>query len=258
MVYAKARGCGSRKVGGIYLTVPLAKEGGATIESLLVDPPSVIDPNRVGLSAIGVQTIERGGVSHVLDWVGSENYPNVADFVEEARRMGISRRISKTFDFYKLTPKSRLFLVHQRAYVQNSKAYYEAYQDERGEPVVWKCPKFIPHHQHPASQTELFGKVLDYVECCAGVWWHDIDGGEAVLDPAFPYRSVERTVGSTTYFGLRRPDCFDKEGPEYLPAVFMSVGIPKIEVIRDPKDGTHQEAVDLASKAFIDVEVVDS
>jgi len=251
-MYAKTRGCGVRKVGGIYLTVPLAKEG-ATIESLLIDPPSVIDPDRIGLSAIGVQTIERGNVSHILDWVGSENYPNVADFVEEARRMGISRRISKTFDFHKLTPQSRLMLVHQRAYVKHAYAYYEAYQDEQNPAILWKCPKLIPHHRHMSPPGQATGDT----ECCAGVWWHDIEGGEAVLDPVFPYRSVERTVGSTTYYGLRRPDLFDRKPTEYLPAIFMSVGVPKIEVIRDPNGDAHQEAVELASKAFIDVELVD-
>ena len=64
----------------------------------------------LGLSPIGVQLVERDGVWHILDWIGSEHYPNVADFLEEVRRFGLSRRLAKTVDFSKLTERSKILV----------------------------------------------------------------------------------------------------------------------------------------------------
>ena len=64
------------------------------------------------MSAVGVTLIERDGVTHVLDVVGREHYPAVELFVDEARRVGVSRRIAVTTDFERLTPDSRLLVLH--------------------------------------------------------------------------------------------------------------------------------------------------
>lgn len=44
----------------------------------LCDPPVLVDDWH--LSPVGVQLIERNGITHIIDWVGSMYYPNVADF----------------------------------------------------------------------------------------------------------------------------------------------------------------------------------
>jgi hypothetical protein len=108
------RGCGYRQPGGAYFAVPLGTEG-RPVEEFLIDPPIVIDPARLGLASVGVTLIERDGVMHVLDIVGREHYPTVASFIDEARRMGVSRRAPRTIDFTRITPSSRLLLAHAHA-----------------------------------------------------------------------------------------------------------------------------------------------
>ena len=105
------RGCGTRQPGGAYLAVPLGP-GGSPVETFLVDPPVAVDAVSLGLSAVGVTLVQRDGATHVLDVVGREHYPTVAGFVEEARRLGISRRVSKTTAFSRLNADSRLLLLH--------------------------------------------------------------------------------------------------------------------------------------------------
>jgi len=113
------RGCGTREPGGAYMAVPLGP-GGSPVEAFLVDPPVAVDAAALGLSAVGTTMIERDGVTHVLDVVGREHYPTVAEFVDEARRLGISRRISRTAAFERLTPDSRLLLLHPHALIANA------------------------------------------------------------------------------------------------------------------------------------------
>jgi len=111
------RGCGTRKAGGIYGEVELS-ENGTPFDMFLLDPPQ---ESPVQVKAVGVQLIELEGVFHILDRVGTKHYEYTADFVEEARRFGISRRFPKTIDFSKITADSRLVLVHEKAFVSNMK-----------------------------------------------------------------------------------------------------------------------------------------
>jgi hypothetical protein len=130
------RGCGYRQPGAAYLAVPLAP-GGRPVEEFLIDPPVVIDdPAALGLTSVGTAMIERDGVTHVLDIVGREHYPTVAAFIDEARRMGISRRISRNSDFSKITPASRLLLLHPHADIANAPEF----------PCEERCPCRVPEH----------------------------------------------------------------------------------------------------------------
>src|SRR5579859_7564153 len=85
------RGCGYRQPGGAYFAVPLGP-GGRPVEEFLIDRPIVVDAAKLGAAAVGVTLLERDGVTHVLDIVGREHYPTVAEFVDEVRRLGVSRR----------------------------------------------------------------------------------------------------------------------------------------------------------------------
>ena len=113
------RGCGVRQPGGAYLAVPLGP-GGSPVEAFLLDPPIVMDPVALGLSAVGVTMIDRDGVTHVLDIVGREHYATVAEFIDEARRLGVSRRIARTSDFARISRASRLIVVHAHADIANA------------------------------------------------------------------------------------------------------------------------------------------
>jgi hypothetical protein len=69
------RRCGTREPGGAYMALPLGP-GGSPVEAFLVDPPIVVDAGALGLSAVGVTMIDRGGVTHVLDVVGRRALPD--------------------------------------------------------------------------------------------------------------------------------------------------------------------------------------
>ena len=96
---AEKRGCGERVAGGIYLETRLGPNG-HPLECFFMDPPGPVDAGGLGLSPRGVSLIAgEGGITHVWDWVGGDSYPNVADILEEGRRLGFSRRIASTADF---------------------------------------------------------------------------------------------------------------------------------------------------------------
>ena len=146
------RGCGTRQMGAAYLEVP-SDEGGQPLEYFLVDPPHKLnDETRaaMGLTAIGTTMIERGGQTHALDWVGAEHYPNVADFCEETRRFGVSRRIGKAAEFSRLGPGARLILVHARAWIDNYPAYYMARRAGRPIGGAGRRGRITPSRDRPS------------------------------------------------------------------------------------------------------------
>lgn len=107
------RGCGERVEGGVYACCSLSPSG-IPIEFMFADPPQPIEPKAYGLRPRGVRMIEFQGRFHLMDWIGAVHYPNAPDFLEEARRFGVSRRIPRSLDTTKLTRESKLLLVHPR------------------------------------------------------------------------------------------------------------------------------------------------
>jgi hypothetical protein len=236
------RGCGRRQHGGIYLTCGLSPYG-KPVEHFLIDPPLAIDP-RLGISPVGVSIIERPDQPpHVFDWVGSENYPNVVDFVEEVRAHGMSRRAPKNLDFKKLQVGSRQVLMHARAIIKDPRAYQ---RDRMGneEGYHW-CPKRPNVEEH---------RPLRYEGMCAGLWWEDVEGAQQAGPFAthFP-RSVTRTIGETEYHGWVRPPGVR---PQYEGGMFMSLPITKIEVVSDPNAGTHEAALERLRGVNLEVALV--
>lgn len=98
-----------------------------------MDPPIPFDQRLWGVPSIGVRTFpDAAGVTHVVDVVGQDAYPEVLDFITEAVRMGVSRKIPGDFAFDELTPGSTIRLVHARAHVRNH-AQHQPLAD-------FKCP----------------------------------------------------------------------------------------------------------------------
>ncbi len=241
------RGCGTRQRGGVYIEIPLSDRG-VPFDHFLICPPQPIDAEAMRLAPRGVTLVEREGVTHVIDWIGSAHYPNVADFIAEARHLGISRRIARSIDFGKLSCNSRLLLAHSRAHIVNADAIraaldHEAHDraedgfEDTGRIIRASCPQRIPGHiadrrthvTDPA--TGIVGSTGTYRGMCQALYWDDVEGGEAVLDPSVPWRTIERTIGETTYRARRRPDVFE---PEYALAIFASFPIGRLAVIDDP------------------------
>jgi hypothetical protein len=224
---AVPRGCGERVSGGIYAECGFSPLG-APLEDFLMDPPIQI-PAGLNLSAIGVQLVERTepdgrSVWHIFDWVGECHYPNVADFLEELRRFGMSRRLPSTLDFSKITPESRHILVHARAWVENCAEYRK-----------WICPQRIPHHA-PGE---------DFQGCCAGVWWRDIE------QRSFEGKLILREMPSFSYWGYSRPEGIE---PEYRPAFFASFPISRIAVVQGEGAEEAKEAASTANLPVVEVE----
>lgn len=240
------RGCGTRKRGGIYSTCPLAA-GGRPVEDFLIDPPLELEGP---LAPQGVGTIVREGVTHIVDWVGSTHYPNVADFVEEVRRMGMSRRIPSTFDFSKLTRDSCHILVHARTIVAHPEMYRPALIHEPGhvfDGPMHLCPKFIVDHQRG------YGKPETPPEMCAGIWWEDLDPCEYLGDGQD--RKAKRRIPSGVYEGLGSP--VEPRMREYFPGLFLMMPIVTLQIVRDAISGRHEEAAWGAGRAGIPTELVD-
>jgi len=241
------RGCGTRIAGGIYAVCPMGK-GGRPVEEFLFDPPLTL-PERLNLAPQGVAVLPRSEddtsapVTHLADWVGSKYYPNVADFIEEVRRFGLSRRLPRSLDFTSFGVESRIFLVHSRAIL----VHPERYRPEASEGVcAFHCPKQESSHEEGATM-------------CAGMWWEDVDGGTPVEndDEATAWaenRLVMRSMESFSYEGMRRPDGVRGSA---IAGFFASFPIFGIEVVRDRNKGKHEQALEHLKDCPLDVDLVD-
>lgn len=240
------RGCGTRVKGGVYLTCGLSYDG-LPIEHFLVDAPIPLAEKQrkdMGLTPRGVRLVENADPQrppHVYDWVGSEYYPNVADFVEEVKRYGMSRRVPTNFDFSKLRPRSRQVLIHARAVINESAQYQLSRMGiEEG---YKRCEKQLPEHTD-----------LKYEGMCASLWWEDIEGGTPGPYAADWPRSVTRTMPAFSYTAWAKPYW---AAPTYEVGVFLTLPIATIHVIRDDQTGKHEEALSKVRTAAIPYELRD-
>lgn len=205
-----------REAGGIYLEMGLT-EGGAPLEWFLVDPPHSVK-GWGSLSPVGVSIVRhpKTGVYHVLDWIGEEHYPNVADFIEEVRRFGLSRRVRSHTNFGLLTKDSRILCVHVRGLSVK----------KRKEVVA--CPGDLVITKHNSV-------------CVGGSWW-DLSGGvqqeasapdgpkdeiyevafTTIQDATLHPRFVRVTMPSFHYYG------YSMLPRKFTPAIFASFPISRI------------------------------
>lgn len=223
------RGCGKRQSGGVYIEVGTSGDGeGYPVEHFLTDPPVEV-PQTLDIGARGVQLIERGGVWHVLDWVGEDSYPNVADLIEEVRRFGLSRRAQKTLEFGKLTKDSRILLIHRKAVVENV-------ADWGPQLSHLPCPK-------AACGCAVCATAANRDHGCAKVWWLDLVGGNGPAGGA-----VDRECGDTRYRGWATPAVVT---PRYRAGFFLSLPVGRIAVIsgdESSEDTARKIANELAGK----------
>lgn len=242
------RGCGERTAGGIYASVGLSPFG-SPVEEFLVDPPQSIEG--LPVTPVGVKLIrnQKSGRVHIFDWVGGEHYPNVADFVEEVKRMGLSRRLPKNLNYSLLTKESRIVLIHARAIIRNASEYYTRM-------AAIGCPKGLPEHRDVSTVPHAGGEQ----DTCVGLYWKDLD--PATIATAVPAGAgglavdgaVWRNMPSFNYTAKQRPDGIE---PHYAPGIFMAMGIQKLEVIKDKLKGTHEISETLAGQSGLPVVTVD-
>jgi len=205
------RGCGIREEGSLYFvceTSPL----GRPIEDFLVDPPIPWKGPR-----LRAPMLQHDGArfNHVLIGVGARYYPFIPDFIEEAKIMGVSKRIPTGFDLSKLTPgRSKMALIHPRAI-----------------PVF----EYTLHFYPPCP------KGIRRAHGCIGKLWP--------LSALNAYRTHEVSM-SGTMAAIKTPSVryqvrIPKEPKHpfdglYLPGLFLSVPITRIDYInsrrRVPRD----------------------
>jgi hypothetical protein len=252
MVAAAKRGCGFRVPGDIYME---SVGGTATVDDCLIDPPIPI-PAGLEIPARGVLIMQRPGTDgdpiwDVYDHVGSNHYPNVADFVEETRRFGLSRKISRNENLHLLDDRSVIILCHERAVVEQADFMYQLLWEEADEypsATGLRCPQ----HKHTLDQMMA---ARPGANTCAGLWYEMIQGGDASYDPDKPPRTVTREVGSTRYEGRKTPEGFT---PRYREGFFLSSRLSNLTVIKDPEGGEDIKAMQKASQSKLTVRLEDS
>jgi hypothetical protein len=238
---AVARGCGSRAAGGVYAEAPLGPFG-QPIEFFLCCPPRPVVAEALGLSSVGVKLIERNGVWHLWDIVGQDGYPNVADFVEEIRRFGVSRRLPRTLDFSKLSRDSRLVLLHRKAVIGNPADYYRTEEHER--PMMTRgeeCFAQLAEHDAPTDPN---------ASMCGRLWWQDVQDGQLIEGAG---RFVKRTMPSFAYYAEQPPQ---DAAPRHSLGVFGVFPVNNLALVEAP-DGSHQKTFAAMADAGLPTEVVE-
>jgi hypothetical protein len=168
--------------------------------------------------------MEIGGITHVVDVVGEDSYPFPADYIEETRRFGASRRVPKTFDFSVLSEGSCLLFIHRHALIHNPSDLHP-----------YRCPKGL--HEHAKG------------EVCIGACWQALTGEDMGITDA-PLL-VRRDRPSFSYAGRRAPE--GKE-PKTEIAFFLRLPITRIAVV---SGGKSEETLERARKAGLPAVEVD-
>jgi len=212
------RGCGYREQGGAYLECGL-DEDGAPLEEFLIDPPRAFDID----TKIGQELIDVNGTVHIFDWIGSGHYPYVSDFVEEVRRYGVSRRISRNFDLDRLSRESRMMLVHKRARFEGIDENPSETYPEGPAPPQKRCAKW--------AQTGDKAHIDYPTAACTRKWWWDAEANAGDFSREFASFAYSPVYGA--------------EMPEPKAAIFASFPISNVAVIQ-ANDGSHNDlAADL-------------
>lgn len=274
------RGCGSREANGLYWELGVGP-GGRPMADFLIDPPYLVPRGMIAARGVTPMVrMEQGQpVAHILDRVGLEHYPNLADFVEEGARFGLSRRLPSNLLARMveipgqterrplvelLGPSSRLMLIHDRA------APIDVLRTNK----PWRCFNGIENHtpEHYAEQVEIW-KATAYEGpapvACLGVCWYDVTEGDPdapkpggvwnLLRPEYgPFisednpRLVRRNMPSFHYYACR--PFIEKYADEYRPAIFASVPCSRLAVV----DGDRaKEIAKEAQRADLRVEVTE-
>ncbi len=188
----------------------------------MAEPPGAIPARR------GCGVRQRGGV--YFECGQSPGGRSVEDFLFDppivVRRYGLSQRLPSNIDFSKLTPASRILLVHDRAWVDNCADF-----------APWTCPK--GHESHAFDQEPPM---------CSGVWWEDVRD-VAALAPGI--RHVRRQMPAFDYEARRAPD--GVEG-RYRQAFFASFPCSRLAVVKgSPKTQVSKEAAQKSTLPVVEV-----
>jgi hypothetical protein len=229
------RGCGARVPGHVYTSTDQDKvvDSGIPIEFFGICPPwRIDDPQNIGLSDQGVAIIEgtpygRPGIYDIWAVVGYGNY-FVPDYWHEGELFGFSWKIPRTAQFDLLTMDSRQIMVSKRAFVDNVDQY-----PAKDRIKVKSCPLGNENHD----------KHLE--EMCLGLLW-ELVGGPHKDGLRYHQRQFPPDIPMFGYEAAYIPKDFY---PQWAYGAFMWLPIHMFEVINDPLESTHEQAIRLLEES---------
>ena len=278
-----ARECGFRKEGGVYAVVPTSSKFGKPVEDFILCKPLPINREEYNLSNIGVKLIDisqpcflckgvvtkgvktcqncfgtgKETITHIFDIIGQDNYPNVADFIEETRRLGVSRRLElgDTKQYARLSSRSRLFCLHQRAVISNPGDIYKPMKlTELARLNRAGCVKNLPEHKVKGEDNKryLLQAGLNYPPGCSALYWNVLQEGAELIPETGENEEynhfAERKLVSGTYRGYALRE---NVKPVYGLGIFASFPLSRLEVVNP--GGEYEEKFTKASFAGVDV-----
>ena len=192
--------CGEgRTIGSIYVECG-SIWGRIPLENFLVDPVIPIDPIQFTFSNLGVTPwIDDQGVTHLIDIVGESHYPSIADFIEEGKKMGFSRKVQKNLPWSSLTPQSQIIFLHKKAHIINHTDYTA---------IPLNCPKNI----HQAGDD------------CIGYHWNS---------HFTPAPNLLRSLGVNGEYRVT-PSPVNQPTPKLQMGMFLKLPITNLTVINTP------------------------
>lgn len=215
------RECGpGRQEGHIYAECGLSPHG-VPLERFLIDLPIPVDPRHLSLSSQGVTFVERQGTWHVVDVIGESHYTYPSDFIEEARAIGVSRKLPRTGKFSRLTRGSTLILIHPWGRVTNS----------------LQLASFTPGFACPC------GHGHSATDPCAGYHW---SAAEANVPG-----TLKRRLKRTTY--EVRPLSSGAPALEFTSAYILRVPISNLSVIRNRDGSVNRQSRAMANQARLPI-----
>ena len=236
-----ARGCGAhRKKGGVYLECGLSA-GGSPLETFICDPPVDL-PAGLRVSKRGVTAFPGpDGTVHLLDWIGSGNYPYPSDILEEVRQQGLSRNVSASVGNLGLSRGSLIFLVHERAILEN--------------PAEVNCHLFEEEARLRCRNFVLTGSAehLELDVACSRHFYAEASPTHDLEDEAGNVIYQRRFTESTWY----RVNPFEPAAePRYREGIIARLPLTHISVV---KGGDPDVAAELRKKILgVDVSVTDT
>ncbi len=225
------RGCGrTRTPGGVYLEVGLSPDG-LPLEHFLIDPPLPYTPDvKRGVSFVQDPTTL---LWHIIDHVGAEHYPYASDILEEGRLHGFSRRINNNLiepHFGKLTPQSRLILLHPRAIVRNTTQIQPHLPEHR---LKHRCA----HSARSRDEAHLHDPNISCTR-----YWYALTPADRVNRHQNGEDVAERALTIDTAYPVE-PLPLETPPPNYASGIIAQLPITNISVITDP-NGSHSSTLD--------------
>lgn len=241
------RGCGTRVPGGTYLCTGQGF-GGSPIEKFIIDPP-ILAPMEFQ-RGFKIIKLPKYNHSDVLIFVGKSFYKSPWDFIEESRKFGISRKVSRTFPFDKLTPsKSRMLFVHSKGYPYFD---YELNRIEKPKDCKFKQDEIKGWHSDHIRKGTLECSACTYSHQDLAVYLHKDAEREILPDSSKEVFNIK--MPGFKYSGVV-PNFMDGEPCEitWEPAIFLATYITHIEypMIEDP------HSVKQASNSGFDTLILD-